>query len=81
MGTYGINSEVLHLRRKFGSWQEDEASQKQRDLEFYEYVEAIRLTGDRNIPAGQVLFSSRTNHLLRSNTSWSGISCLKQIIF
>ncbi|XP_020084280.1 protein EXECUTER 1, chloroplastic [Ananas comosus] len=59
MGTYGINSEVLHLRRKFGSWQEDEASQKQRDLEFYEYVEAIRLTGDRNIPAGQVVFRAK----------------------
>lgn len=60
IGAYGIyTSEVLYLKRKFGQWQEDPATQKQEDLEFYEYVEATKLTGDLSIPAGQVAFRAK----------------------
>lgn len=47
-------SEILYLKRKFGQWQEDPATHKQANLGFYEYVEAIKLTGDLSVPAGQV---------------------------
>lgn len=48
------SSNVLHLKRKYGQWQED-YTQGKMNLEFYEYVEAIKLTGDPSVPAGQVL--------------------------
>lgn len=53
-----LNSEVLYLKRKFGQWQEDGKQQSKVNLEFYEYVEALKLAGDPSIPAGQVFSSS-----------------------
>ncbi|XP_072962513.1 protein EXECUTER 1, chloroplastic [Typha angustifolia] len=55
----GFDSEVLYLKRKFGQWQEDDASQKNMNLEFYEYVEAIKVTGDHLVPAGQVVYRAK----------------------
>ncbi|KAF9601631.1 hypothetical protein IFM89_021097 [Coptis chinensis] len=52
-------SEVIHLSRKFGQWQEDGVNQKRSNLEFYEYVEALKLTGDPRVPAGQVAFRAK----------------------
>lgn len=53
-----MGSDILCLQRKFGQWKEDDASgNKERDLEFYEYVEAIKLTGDHLVPAGQVIIT------------------------
>ena len=55
VGAHGMyTSEILHLKRKFGQWQEDDANMKHRDLEFCEYVEAYKLTGSVSVPAGQV---------------------------
>ena len=54
----GFDSEVLNLQRKFGQWQEDDSSEENVDLKFYEYVEAVKLTGDNLVPAGQVLCPS-----------------------
>lgn len=52
VGAHGIYaSEILHLKRKFGQWQEND---RNTDLEFYEYVEAVKLTGSLPLPAGQV---------------------------
>ncbi|XP_010943896.1 protein EXECUTER 1, chloroplastic isoform X2 [Elaeis guineensis] len=60
VGAHGMyTSEILYLKRKFGQWQEDAAIQKQGNLEFYEYVEAIKLTGDHSVPAGQVAFRAK----------------------
>lgn len=55
VGAHGtFMSEVLHLKRKFGQWQEDDGDMEHMDLEFYEYVEAYKLIGSVSVPAGQV---------------------------
>ncbi|XP_057978409.1 protein EXECUTER 1, chloroplastic [Malania oleifera] len=60
IGAHGIyTSEIIHMRRKFGHWQEDGGSKKRSNLEFYEYVEALKLTGDPYVPAGQVAFRAK----------------------
>lgn len=57
IGSHGLyTSEVIHLRRKFGQWKEDAGVKEPPSLEFYEYVEALKLTGDPYVPAGQVTF-------------------------
>ncbi|XP_018811246.2 protein EXECUTER 1, chloroplastic-like [Juglans regia] len=60
IGAHGLStSEVIHLSRKFGQWQEDGGKKKPSDLEFYEYVEAIKLIGDPYVPAGEVAFRAK----------------------
>lgn len=58
IGAHGIyTSEVIQLRRRFGQWKEDGNAKEPPNVEFYEYVEATKLTGDPYVPAGQVIFS------------------------
>lgn len=55
IGAHGLyTSEVIHLKRKFGQWKEDSGTNDPSNLEFYEYVEALKITGDPYVPAGQV---------------------------
>ncbi|KAH9697188.1 protein EXECUTER 1 [Citrus sinensis] len=60
IGAHGLHtSEVINLRRKFGQWQDDGGIKNPSNLEFYEYVEAIKVTGDPYVPAGQVAFRAK----------------------
>lgn len=60
IGSHGpYTSEVIQLKRKFGQWQEDGGAESSLDLHFYEYVEAVKLTGDPYVPAGQVAFRAK----------------------
>lgn len=55
LGVYGAhNSEVVQLTRKTGKWEGDTS-----DSPPYEYVEAVKLTGDPNVPAGNVTFRAK----------------------
>ncbi|KAE8686794.1 Protein EXECUTER 1 [Hibiscus syriacus] len=60
IGTHGLyTSEIIHLKRKFGQWKGDSGTKEPSNLEFYEYVEAVKLTGDPYVQAGQVAFRAR----------------------
>ncbi|XP_018459420.1 protein EXECUTER 1, chloroplastic [Raphanus sativus] len=60
IGAHGLyTSEVIHLKRKFGQWKGGKESKKSKDIEFYEYVEAVKLTGDPYVPAGKVAFRAK----------------------
>ncbi|KAK7246705.1 hypothetical protein RIF29_41575 [Crotalaria pallida] len=60
IGSHGLySSEVIQLKRRFGHWQEDGGAKEPSDLEFYEYVEALKITGDPYVPAGQVAFRAK----------------------
>lgn len=60
IGAHGLyTSEVIHLKRKYGQWKEEDGTKQAPNLEFYEYVEAMKLTGDPYVPAGQVAFRAK----------------------
>ncbi|KAL3699306.1 hypothetical protein R1sor_017328 [Riccia sorocarpa] len=53
-GFYTSHLEVVQLRRRFGNWGEDKDK-----LEFFQYVEAVKLTGKLDFPAGEVMFRAK----------------------
>ncbi|GAU39420.1 hypothetical protein TSUD_323680 [Trifolium subterraneum] len=55
IGAYGLySSEIIQMRRRYGQWHEDGRVKETLDLEFYEYVEALKLIGDPYVPVGQL---------------------------
>lgn len=52
-------TEVIYFTRKFGKWQENGEIQEPSETEPYDYVEAVKLTGDPDVPAGQVAFRAK----------------------
>ncbi|KAL3699310.1 hypothetical protein R1sor_017332 [Riccia sorocarpa] len=67
VGDFGFcksHLEVVQLRRKFGNWGGDK-------LEFFQYVEAVKLTGDLDFPAGEVMFRAKIGEGRRLSSSGS----------
>ncbi|KAK1402081.1 hypothetical protein POM88_001686 [Heracleum sosnowskyi] len=52
-------TEVIQFTRKFGQWQEIGETEGSSKTESYDYVEAVKLTGDPDVPAGQVSFRAK----------------------
>lgn len=63
------------MRRRFGQWNEDEKTKKPSKIQFYEYVEAVKLTGDAYVPAGQVVHSFEHLVLLGHNHFFVAYAC------
>ncbi|KAK1401843.1 hypothetical protein POM88_001448 [Heracleum sosnowskyi] len=50
-------TEVIQFTRKFGQWQENGEIEGPAEDESYDYVEAVKLTGDPDVLAGQASYS------------------------
>ncbi|KAK1402073.1 Protein EXECUTER 1, chloroplastic [Heracleum sosnowskyi] len=52
-------TEVIQIRRQFGHWPGDDGIGDHSKLEPCNYVEVVKLTGDPDVPAGQVSFRAK----------------------
>lgn len=71
IGTYGLySSEVIQMRHRYGQRQEDGSAKATSNLEFYEYVEALEITRDPYVPAGQVAFRAKVGKMYQLPYKW-----------
>ncbi|KAK1365368.1 hypothetical protein POM88_040929 [Heracleum sosnowskyi] len=64
-----LATEVIQVRKLFGPWHEADGIKEVSDLELCEYVEAVNLTGDFDMPAGQArLYTSLSSIFVLSST-------------
>ncbi|XP_024399465.1 protein EXECUTER 2, chloroplastic isoform X1 [Physcomitrium patens] len=60
IGSLGPQSaEVVQLHRRYGNWQTADTLSVNQVWECFEYVEAVKLTGDVHVPAGEVSFRAK----------------------
>nr|XP_017221402.1 PREDICTED: protein EXECUTER 1, chloroplastic-like [Daucus carota subsp. sativus] len=54
-----LATEVIQLKKLFGPWHKVDGIKEVSEPELCEYVEAVNLTGDIDMPAGQVAFQAK----------------------
>ena len=65
-----LATEVIQLKKLFGPWHKVDGIKEVSEPELCEYVEAVNLTGDIDMPAGQAsLYTSLSSFFILSSSA------------